>query len=75
MNIDERFQLALEKLRENLRILEGAPKDTICLELIKLTEIYIACFEEALTNNDTNNPALLSLLNQILNVLDENADE
>lgn len=71
----ERFQLAIKTLKDNLASLEASPKDFACLELIKVIKIYIACFEEAVSKNDTNNPTLLALIDQILNVLNEHTDE
>lgn len=71
----DKFNKIVLKLKAYLLNLQEKPKSRDTSELIDLIKIYINIFEEAIAKNDTKNPVLLALYNQILNVLDEIVDE
>jgi len=71
----DKFNKIVLKLEAYLLNLQEKPKSHDTSELIDLIKIYINIFEEAIAKNDINNPVLLALYNQILNVLNEIIDE
>lgn len=71
MDLDEKFNDAIAKIKDNLITLRVQAKDNNTLELIGLNETYIALFEDVVAKNNTQNPKLLLLLNNIIFVLNE----
>lgn len=71
MDLHERINASITKLKNNLLVLRAQAKGKNTLELIGLNETYIALFEEVVANDGVQNPKFLLLLNHIVYALDE----